>query len=137
MDAYQQAVEWLTDHPKKICGAWHPSRQEPGYCLFGFATKTRLAEESCGCLTMIRYSEEYGTPIPGLAEVIRGDERLPADSGEITVDSLPVFAQWQRYLDKVLEREPPAMDDRIPLPTQQIEFTDDPSEVETPLEFTK
>jgi len=30
------------------------------------------------------------------------------------------------YLDKVLDREPPEMDDWIPLPTQQIEFAENP-----------
>jgi hypothetical protein len=59
---------------------------------------------------------------PELTFAIGNDERLPPDIDKVTVDHLPIFAGWQRRIDQVLGRTPPAMDPRIPLPTGDIEI---------------
>jgi hypothetical protein len=95
-DKYDLAIEILTQDPDKIWDAWnHPTVNEGG-CLFMYA------HHSTGCLTQIRSSsEDYCDAIPQAAEII-ADERIPKLSSDITVESLPVFAEWQRRLDAEL-----------------------------------
>jgi hypothetical protein len=96
-DKYDLAIEFLTQNPDKIWDAWnHPAVNEGG-CLFMYA------HHSTGCLTQIRSAaEDYcGSPLPQIAEII-ADERIPERSANITVESLPVFAEWQRKLDAEL-----------------------------------
>jgi hypothetical protein len=52
----------------------------------------------CGCLTQVR-TGDVGTPFNDLTEDIRLDERLPHVPEDITLESLPVFADWQRVVD--------------------------------------
>lgn len=63
---------------------------------------------SCGCLTQIRdggvaYNRHVAFRYDGmdfdLTEEIQEDERIPVHPREITLESLPVFAEWQRRLD--------------------------------------
>ena len=66
----------------------------------------------CGCITHIRnphlnrivfaYSE---TLRDRLTKEIREDERIPTRGDLIKISDLPVFAEWQRRLDKELLRE--------------------------------
>ena len=109
MDKYDKAIEFLTDHPEKIPIAWSDPIQYEGGCLFQFATPTgkynaRLRD--AGCLTQIHGSPKVmaGDLNPVLVEQIVADQRIPSKSEDITVESLPVFAEWQRRLDKELNR---------------------------------
>ena len=130
MDAYQQAVEYLTANPGEIHYAWtHPFNEVPGGCLFKMITPDGLVSKNsggndCGCLTMIR--SRIGMCCHAWTEdlevSIRSDERIPRNAMNITVDILPVFAQWQRFIDLKLNRTPPPLDTRIPAPTQEVEF---------------
>jgi len=53
---------------------------------------------------MIRMIDHYHAYTDDLTERIRADERIPDDPDRITVAHLPVFAEWQRILDKELKR---------------------------------
>lgn len=95
-DKYDLAIEILENGPATMIGkAWmDPERHEAG-CLFMWANK------SAGCLTQIRKYNWYLDESPLVAEISK-DERIPKSWDEITVKSLPVFAEWQRRLDREL-----------------------------------
>jgi hypothetical protein len=124
MDAYQQAVEYLTANPGEIYEAWEGHRRAIGGCLFMAASQSgSITGTGCGCLMMIRSSIICSrAATPELTVAIQNDRRIPGNPREMTVDDLPVFAGWQRRIDQILGRTPPAMDPRIPLPTGDIEI---------------
>jgi len=95
-DKYDLAIEILKKNPTTMIGeAWtDPEHHEAG-CLFMWANK------STGCLTQIRKYQESSRNYPQIEEIAK-DERIPKDWDEITVETLPVFAEWQRRLDKEL-----------------------------------
>lgn len=104
-DKYDRAIEYLTKHPWKIAQAWI---NNPYY-------ESRLAElahalfqpcgDGFGCLTQIRSDPNYRVPTPELKRAIRADKRIPKSPSAIKVSDLPVFAEWQRRLDKELNRK--------------------------------
>ena len=105
-DKYDVAIEYLCKHPREIRKAWgNPDKHTEG-CLFQFAEKNSDEIESeCGCLTMIR-SHKFAVVVgrPDLTKEIRNDDRIPNGPSGITTDNLHVFAEWQRRLDKELQR---------------------------------
>lgn len=109
MDCYDKAVAYLTQHPEEIYKAWTQPRRHPAGCLFSVVNRRRDYDESrCGCLTQIRQSsDDYEAPTPALTASIRADARLPDHPSDITPANLPVFAAWQRKIDKELNRTPP------------------------------
>lgn len=104
VDKYDEAIAYLTDHPQEIQKAWlercldenRKYYQHQSHCLFQRTTP------DCGCLTQIRCG--HRAPTTKLAEEIRADERIPLLDKNITVADLPVFAEWQRRLDRELNR---------------------------------
>ena len=100
-DKYDKAIAHLTEHPEKILVAWGsaPVRGSKAEvrgvldmrCLFA------ATAPYCGCLTQIRAGSKG--PTPELTAAIRAAHRIPSDECEITVDDLPVFAEWQRKID--------------------------------------
>lgn len=95
-DKYDLAIENLTASPEKIYETWNDPLSVDDGCLFMYADK------NSGCLTQIRARPfRYGSKLAQAAE-IADDERIPIDPTEITVESLPVFAEWQRRLDREL-----------------------------------
>ena len=106
-DKYDEAIAYLTEHPEEIYRAWHTCGTHPHGCLFEFCSpdgsnNKRADGEKCGCLTMVRGLSKIGGVAwtDALTEEIRTDERLPKSGSEITVEHLPVFAEWQRRLDR-------------------------------------
>jgi MoxR-like ATPase len=80
-----------------------------GKDLFAYAgtlDKFTRTEEGlpCGCLTMIRSDEGFVAQTSALTKAIKADTRIPDDPEKITLRHLPVFAEWQRRLDKELGR---------------------------------
>jgi len=78
--------------------------------LFLFVTPTGHTYDSersdklpCGCLTMIRRGHKYAWT-DELTKEIRSDERIPDADFDITPEHLPVFAEWQRRLDKEIRQ---------------------------------
>lgn len=107
MDKYDLEVERLTKNPEFIYDSWNDA--EP---LFQVAA--RNTHRNYGCLTQIRqeieiYSKgivhEYHAQTSELTKQIRNDERIPKNPKDIKVEDLPVFAEWQRKLDKELNRK--------------------------------
>ena len=102
-DKYDRAIEYLTAHPEKIPYAWanapvHEDEADPDIrkvedmrCLFAATAEGR------GCLTQIRCG--LWGPTPEITWGIRADHRIPYDESKITVEDLPVFAEWQRRID--------------------------------------
>ena len=110
MDKYDKAVEYLIgcngNYAYELEEAWKNPQRHKGGSLFQFAGKG--AAMSIGCLTMIRNGApgccvQAGTS--ALTKAIKEDERLPRRFEDITKDHLPIFAEWQRCLDKELNRE--------------------------------
>ena len=111
-DGYDDAVEYLTAHPEEIHIAWAAHSNYPAGALFRFASRSgggeRVERGVCGCLTMIRGGGgRWIAATPELDLAIRQDERIPMDGAEITPDHLPIFAGWQRRIDRELGRTPP------------------------------
>jgi hypothetical protein len=124
MDAYQQAVEYLTENPDKIAEAWMNPRGSMGGALFLYANISGKFDGTyCGCLTMIRQEGSNRIAATGrLTDAIKGDSRLPWVPNKITPDHLPIFAGWQRRIDQELGRTPPPLDPRLPAPKGDIEI---------------
>jgi len=123
-DKYDEAIEYLTRNPDQICRAWDATWSHVAGCLFRPASASttdpgrgipwpldRTGSFQCGCLTTIRLGEpgKYGHAVlaetEDLTKEIRADERIPKTIKEVTVEHLPVFAEWQRRLDKELNRK--------------------------------
>lgn len=105
-DKYDIAIEFLTKHPEHIENAWFfpaPNKLEEvnqAHCLFQVVGDCN----NFGCLTQIKYyAQAYKACTPELTEQIIADERIP-NSHLIKVTDLPIFAEWQRRLDKELNR---------------------------------
>ena len=103
-DKYYKAVQYLTKHPEKIKDAWNFPFTFSSGCLFNYAGDTK--NSGIGCLTQIRKNEDGHVSVnaetPELTEEIRKDKRIPKNPKYIRVKHLPVFAEWQRRLDKEL-----------------------------------
>jgi len=123
-DVYDEAIEYLTAHPEDIYDAWaSPGAYEGrGGELFGFVApqwddshysvkdRNGVRVGTCGCLQQIR--EAKGEGFDGtsghavmsywnrLWDAIASDRRIPSDASDITVEDLPVFAEWQREIDE-------------------------------------
>lgn len=102
-DKYDEAIEYLTEHPEEIYETWNSAisnSELPGACLFRACSND--SKKCYGCLIQVRY-REYPAQTPELTAAILADKRIPP-ANEITVEDLPVFAEWQRRLDKELNR---------------------------------
>lgn len=104
-DKYQKAVRYLTERPKEILFSWLEPTQHPAGCLFQFATTDGMSrmdgENQCGCLTEIRCGLRPAATTK-LTMAIRRDKRIPHSGEDITVEHLPIFAEWQARLDREL-----------------------------------
>lgn len=100
-DKYDEAIEYLNEHPDEIKFAWDlewNGKIHPAACLFMYAGP----DCSCGCLTQIRGSTcGYRAVTPELTNRIRNDERLPDKLSLVTLEHLPLFAEYQREVDKI------------------------------------
>jgi hypothetical protein len=102
-DKYDKAVQHLTQNPGEIYMSWRFPGEFPGGCLFNFAGDKDRYGERCGCLTQVK-DKVSRAQTPALTKAIRADARIPKGPQWITAKDLPVFAEWQRRLDKELKR---------------------------------
>jgi hypothetical protein len=99
-DKYDAALAYLTEHPDQIPDAWSYGGScrsewgERGACLFNIVTIAGCDS----CLTQLRRGEDSLANHP-ILDAIRGDHRIPKSQYAITVDDLPLFAEWQRKID--------------------------------------
>lgn len=106
-DAYDEAISYLRSNPDKIYKVWASPYRSAGI-LFQFATRDDSTVGRSGCLTMIvNPSIKCNAETPELTEAIRKDSRIPHRPSDITIESLEVFAEWQRKLDSTLQRPEP------------------------------
>lgn len=127
-DAYAKAVEWLKRNPQHIVGSWTYGGCPLAGCkwfgntermlhrpsiLFRYAENPSWHSDFNGCLTLIRGDESYcaADDDESLRLAIRADERIPVSEEYIGPEHLEVFADWQRYLDDILDRERPVWTD--------------------------
>lgn len=113
-DKYDNAIAFLKVHPDQIADAWG-DRDHAAGCLFDFASPDPQDDmapqwatdaEFCGCLTTIRMAPHAEVAwTPELTKAIAADKRIPESSRDIRVSHLGVFAEWQRRLDKELNRQ--------------------------------
>lgn len=122
MDKYDRAVEFLTQNPQMIEEVWdrakagsHPESLKNNFnfsdemiqatCLFTSASKDPY-DVRYGCLTEIHSKKVCSSTAqtPELTRAIVEDDRLPSNGADIEVNHLPVFAEWQRRIDKELGR---------------------------------
>lgn len=111
MDKYDIAIEELKKNPAEIVNAWDFPKTHPAGCLFkkigeGWDMELRAR---CGCLTQIKanidyYAINHDKVDEEITKQIMADERIPASVSDITIDHLPVFAEWQRKIDKLYNR---------------------------------
>ena len=122
-DKYDHAIDYLIANPEDIYDAWSsPGAYDgKGGELFGLVapdwTDSSAAAEgyssrvgTCGCLQQIRSAKEEGYDgTEGNAkmaywnrlwDLIANDRRIPISGSDITVEDLPVFAEWQREVDE-------------------------------------
>ena len=106
-DAYDEAVDYLVANPNAVDDAWSIPRCNSAGILFrivGTDSPSGLA----GCLTMICHNSFYVAPTTELTSAIRNDKRIPYYTVDIKGrETLQAFAEWQRYLDDVLDRPKP------------------------------
>lgn len=107
-DKYDRAIAYLTEFPAGIGGAWGVLAGR-GAPLFQFVTPTgeyasRPGDErECGCLTTIK-GHGFAAWTDELEAAIRADDRIPESGSAVTLSDLPVFAEWQRRIDRELGR---------------------------------
>lgn len=105
-DKYDAAIAYLTENPDQILVAWcNPFTRKAG-CLFNYVRPDRVcfrpgSEIPCGCLSQVASCIRPAWT-DDLERRIRADDRIPRDEYAITVADLPVFAEWQRELDRTI-----------------------------------
>ncbi|MGE0289092.1 MAG: hypothetical protein AB7I42_22800 [Bradyrhizobium sp.] len=97
--AYLLAAETDEDFTERVWDAWRAPYDTDGGALFQHAG----TGPDCGCLTSVRRGS-FDAETPELTAAIRADERIPKYCADITRDNLPVFAEWQRRIDRELGR---------------------------------
>ncbi len=112
MDIYDLEIERLTANPELIEYSW--KKCEPLFKVCKHNNTHINLRNPAGCLTEIR-SKTMAFPVgvcihphidTKLTEKIMNDERIPRSCKDIKVSDLPVFAEWQRVLDKLREQYP-------------------------------
>ena len=92
-DIYDEEVKRLTDCPRDISHAWNAAT--PLFAFVGI-----LDGKHFGCLTEIKARPDcFKTNNPLINQIIN-DDRIPTNVKEIKVEHLPLFAEYQRIIDK-------------------------------------
>lgn len=85
-DKYDEAVDYLTQHPDQIYKAWQRMSSHEAGCLFKFVTDV----PGSGCLTMVHSVPKEFTGGEWHDEIV-ADKRIPCAGSEIKVEDLPVL----------------------------------------------
>jgi len=115
MDKYDRAIELLQQSEnflEDVVRAWiNADAGDTTGCLFQYAGEINsyygYNGTSTGCLTMIRkHPATRSAATKDLTEGIINDARIPKEYTDITPECLPVFADWQRRLDREIRNQP-------------------------------
>lgn len=111
MDIYDKEVERITDKckwlSKKSQNEILQEEWNQWTLLFGPCGRSKLIIKNnhfiaeVGCLTMVK-SGTHDAQTKELTEKIRSDDRIPKKPSQLTVEHLPVFAEYRRYINNVL-----------------------------------
>lgn len=115
MDAYDKAIEYLSNNQSEILDIWDDPKSHFAGVLFQAATP-----DGAGQSNSVDYFGDICEIKSGLAsawteeltEEIVDDHRIPEifashnNLPRITVEHLPLFAEWQRKIDVALNRNP-------------------------------
>lgn len=96
MDKYDKAIAYYTKHPDLIHEDWadpNPGRPSELFKML------RCVNDSRRCPVMLREDTTFYTPPTKLAQRIANDERLPAKVDDLTLEHLPILAEYQRLDD--------------------------------------
>jgi len=103
-DIYDHEIARLTEDPKLIADSWEYAAPLFRYLVNVVKLHQLDPQAWCGCLTMYRSGfhkpDTLPTRLRPIAQEIAHDDRIPRDSREIQPHHLPVFAEWQRRLDR-------------------------------------
>ena len=135
MDVYDKSIERLMEFAENeyyegnfkaaVSEAWEVPELNVhhGGLLFravspsGGTLDKRPDGNDCGCLVEVRNGALLCNGRPAYAWTddltlrIKADERLPKVAEDIEPEHLPIFAEWQRIIDKELGRTVPSLDD--------------------------
>lgn len=108
MDKYDREIKKIleSEKPNKTIG----EHWSMGTDLFEFVSDnvTKFDGAACGCLTQIKYDRKSAWKNNKVDEKltaeIREDKRIPKQGG-IRAKHLPLFAEWQRKIDKLYKRK--------------------------------
>jgi hypothetical protein len=110
MDKYDHAMAHLGSHPDQIYDAWSDVNGHPAGCLFAYVSPDGHFDgtpngKARGCLTQIKLDPyRYEAWTDELNCAIAADSRIPASPHSLVLADLPIFAEWQRRIDKALNR---------------------------------
>lgn len=115
MDAYDRAIKFFQDNPDQILVVWDDPKSHWAGVLFQSVTPTGAPDQRddmlCGDICEICSQDAVAWTDLLTAEIVK-DSRIPKLNREkeyvpdITIESLGVFAEWQRKIDVVLRRSP-------------------------------
>jgi len=116
MDLYDKAISYLHDNPDKVQEVWDDPKSHFSGILFQSVTPSGYSEENsdglfCGDICEIRSFLAHAWT-ETLEEQINADPRIPklyANNDflpKMSIDTLKVFAEWQRKIDVELNRKP-------------------------------
>lgn len=116
MDLYDKAIEYLKSNPDQIMLSWDDPKSHFTGILFQAVTPDGYASESpdgfmCGDICQIKALDAHAWTSE-LQEEIAKDPNIPVlfasnnKIPKITVHNLEIFANWQRKIDKALNRNP-------------------------------
>lgn len=116
MDLYDKALSYFQDHPDRIQDVWDDPKSHYAGVLFQAVTPSGYSEENdeglfCGDICEIRSFLAHAWT-ESLENAINADPRIPklyANNNylpKMSLDTLQVFAEWQRKIDVELDRKP-------------------------------
>jgi hypothetical protein len=116
MDSYDKAIEYLKNNPSQIIDVWDDPKSHFSGVLFQSVTPDGMGQtnsygEFCGDICEV-HSNLASAWTDELAEELLEDFRIPEIFAShdykprISIELLPLFAEWQRKIDNALNRNP-------------------------------
>lgn len=111
MDRYDKAIEILIDTDSyELDKAWDEPQEHDAGCLFAYVGSDPFDGRMNGCLTQVKFdgqnaeTMQLALDIKACDEIVSVGEMMEMNQEQLR-SSLEVFADWQRRLDKELDRD--------------------------------